>query len=255
MAGVGDSRHLLPDYDPDDEVPSSSPQEVLDLLDRQASLLVSVSTNGARFGTVERKYKTGQRRLKSAVRRLGVPTPFPYEDVWEWHGYYSQHLPKYFQRRDHIRELAKPAREALERLIEGGSVSDSGSPGLASWSDLDSRVEGVVEELRAADSRDDLQDVGRRCREILIDAGKLLADPHLVPEGAEAPKAADAKAWLDLYLAKHGGGRSHKELRAFVPVAWDLAQKVTHGDITRVDAYAAAQATLLIVRTLQQMAS
>lgn len=249
-----DSRHLLPDYDPDDEVPASSPQDVLDLLDRQASLLVSVSTNGARIETVERKYNTGQRQLKAALRRLKMPVPFPYDDVWEWHGYYAQHLPKYFQRRDHVRELAKPAREALERLIEGGSVSDSGGPGLASWSDLDARVEGVVAELRAASTLDDLQDVGRRCREILIDAGKLLAN-DLVPTGFEAPQAANAKAWLDLYLAKRAGGRSHKELRAFVPAAWDLAQKVTHGDITRVDAYAAAQATVLIVRTLQQMAS
>ncbi len=40
-----------------------------------------------------------------------------------------------------------------------------------------------------------------------------------------------------------------------MPVAWDLAQKVTHGDIDRVDAYAAAQATVLVVRVLQQLAS
>jgi hypothetical protein len=40
-----------------------------------------------------------------------------------------------------------------------------------------------------------------------------------------------------------------------LPVAWDLAQKVTHGDIEQVDAYAAAQATLLVVRVLQQLAA
>lgn len=36
--------------------------------------------------------------------------------------------------------------------------------------------------------------------------------------------------------------------------AWDLAQKVTHGDLDRVDAFAAAQATVLVVRTLQELA-
>jgi len=42
-------------------------------------------------------------------------------------------------------------------------------------------------------------------------------------------------------------------LRAFVPTTWDLAQKVIHGDISRVDAYAAAQATVPLVRVLQQL--
>ncbi len=82
----------------------------------------------------------------------------------------------------------------------------------------------------------------------------MLADPGLVPPGREAPKAGDGKAWLDLFLASTARGSSHPELRAFVPVTWDLAQKVTHGDVDRVDAYAAAQATVLLVRVLQQLA-
>jgi len=72
--------------------------------------------------------------------------------------------------------------------------------------------------------------------------------------GADAPKSGDAKAWLELSLLARAAGRSHRELRAFVPTAWDLAQKVTHGDVDRVDTYAAAQATVLVVRVLQQLA-
>jgi len=59
---------------------------------------------------------------------------------------------------------------------------------------------------------------------------------------------------LELFLLARAAGRSHRELRAFVPTAWDLAQKVTHGDVDRVDTYAAAQATVLLVRVLQQLA-
>lgn len=95
--------------------------------------------------------------------------------------------------------------------------------------------------------------MGRR-REVLIDVARLLATPDLVPVGSEAPKVADANAWLELLIRSHAGGTSHRELRAFVP-AWDLAQKVTHGDVGRVDAYAAAQATVLLARTLQQLAA
>ena len=43
-------------------------------------------------------------------------------------------------------------------------------------------------------------------------------------------------------------------LRKFIRAAWELAQTVTHGDTERVEAFAAAQATVLIVRTLQALA-
>lgn len=34
---------------------------------------------------------------------------------------------------------------------------------------------------------------------------------------------------------------------------WDLAQKVTHGDIADVDAFAAAQAAVMVARTAQKL--
>jgi len=103
-------------------------------------------------------------------------------------------------------------------------------------------------------SRDDPQDVGRRAREILIDCSRLLADPSLVPAGQPFPKAAVAKTWLDLFLAARASGSNRDELRRFIRAAWDLAQTVTHGDIERVEAIAAAPATVLVVRTLQTLA-
>lgn len=125
-------------------------------------------------------------------------------------------------------------------------MEDPGSAEGETWTKLELRLRGIMSELSTATTLDDMQDVGRRCREVLIDAGKLLADPSLVPEGGVTPQAANAKGWLDLFLSVHAVGRTHRELRAFVPVCWDLAQKVTHGDVDRVDVYAAAQATVLV---------
>ena len=159
----------------------------------------------------------------------------------------------------------KKLRDLIARLDLAGepeevqpdlSITDPGpSPGGATWADLDSRVAGLSSELIGAASRDDIQDVGRRAREILIDCARLIADPALVPEGQPIPKSADAKAWLDLFLAARAGGSTREELRRLVRAAWELAQKVTHGGLGRVDAFAAAQATVLVVRTLQQLAS
>lgn len=228
---------------------------LLELLNAQASLLVSVGTGGPKIDQVNAKYLRRRRQLNAALKARGIEPPFPYDDLWAWYGHYSQHIPGYAGRRQHIAAQSAAARGALELALEGVQVSDPGPAGVPTWAALDGRVEGVVTELRSAQTLDDLQDVGRRCREILIDTARLLADPTLVPSSEEAPKAGDAKAWLELFLRGRAAGRSHRELRAFIPVAWDLAQKVTHGDVERVDAYAAAQATVLVVRSLQQLAS
>lgn len=228
---------------------------LLELLDLQAALLVSVATRGPRIADVNEGYKRRRRKLDAALRARGIQSPFPYDDLWGWHGYWSQHFSTYAERRAHIAMQAVPARDAIEHALEGKQVSDPGAAGHPTWAALDLRVDGVVSELRSASTLDDLQDVGRRCREILIDTARLLADPALVPPGREAPRAADAKAWLEQLLAARASGRGHRELRAFIPVAWDLAQKVTHGDIEPVDAFAAAQATVLLVRCLQMLST
>lgn len=241
--------------EPEPEPDETSIGGLIELMEKQAALIVSVGTGGDPIANVNGKYKARRSKLNAGMRKLRLKPPFPWDDLWEWYGYYSQNLGTYAERRIHVAGLTKPVREQLERMLEGAQVADPGGTGPATtWGALDSRVEGVVSELWNANTVDDLQDVGRRCREILIDTAKLLADPALVPAGATAPKAADAKAWLDLFLAAEAAGSERKELRAFIRVAWDLAQKVTHGTVERVEAYAAAQATVLVVRSLQQLA-
>jgi hypothetical protein len=241
--------------EPDEDLDPSTVDGLLALLEAQAALLVDVATGGSQIDRVNHRYKRRRRALNEGLRARGLAAPFPFEDLWAWRGdWKSREIGTYQGRRDRIAELGRPTRHALEAALAGIQVEDPGGVPDPTWADLDQRLAGVVLELGTAATHDDLQDVGRRCREILIDAARLLADPSLVPDGADAPKAADAKGWLDLFLVRYAQGRTHRELRAFVPVAWDLAQKVTHGDIERVDAFAAAQATVLVVRVLQQLA-
>jgi hypothetical protein len=105
----------------------------------------------------------------------------------------DRQLAGYEPWRAKIRELAAPVIAALERATQRPSVSDPGS-GTPAWADLDARLAGLSAELDGALSRDDLQDVGRRAREVLIDCAALLADPPLVPAGHVTPKAGNAKA-------------------------------------------------------------
>jgi len=97
--------------------------------------------------------------------------------------------------------------------------------------------------------------VGRRAREILIDLAALVFTDDLVDPRALAPKKADAKARLHIFLDAHATGAAHAELRQLVRTVWDLAQKVTHSeDVGRVDAFAVSQATVFLVRVFGELA-
>jgi transcriptional regulator of NAD metabolism len=241
----------VPEPEPDLTEVGSLVQE----LERQAALLISVATGGPRIEAVQAEYTHRRQRLLGALARRGLDYPFPWTDLWSWYGHWSANLPGYASRRTHVRELVAPTLDALERQQSGLAVTDPRAGAVPSWADLDGRVAGIVTELATATTPDDLQDVGRRSREVLIDCAQLLAEPSLVPPGATAPKDADAKAWLDLFMAKHAAGSSRDELRKLIRAAWDLSQKVTHGDLGHIDAFAAAQATVLVIRVLQELAT
>lgn len=248
-----DIDHLL---DPDalTESPICTLPELRALLEKLASLLVSVSTGGPEIKTVNARYKSGARVLKMNLSRLNIENPFPWEDLWEWHGYYRAETTQYHERRTLIREAKKTALDALERYEAGEGLVDEAPYSVPSaWVDIEARLAAMRTEFAQASDQDDWQDVGRRCREILIDVGKLIAQLGLAPDGDEEPKAADAKAWIETLTNKHLPGRSKQEMRKVVRDAWDLCQKVTHGDVSRIDSLIAAQATILVVRVCHEL--
>jgi hypothetical protein len=249
---------MYPPFGGEPEPHLSTVDALIDELELQAALLIAVATDGGvdvRDKRAQRQYRDRRRRLVNALDERGLAYPFTWQDLSQWHGHWrAKGLRTYHQREVTIQELVDPTIEALEQQGSSLQVSDPGS-GPLEWADLDARLDDLRDELNGAISRDDLQDVGRRSREILIECAQLLADPSLVPDGEASPKDADAKAWLNLFLTAYASGSHRDELRRFIRATWELAQTVTHGDIDRVEAFAAAQATVLIVRTLQALAA
>ena len=82
---------------------------------------------------------------------------------------------------------SRPSSSRWSAERSGLTVRDPGS-GPLTWGELDVRLAGLAAELERAVSRDDLQDVGRRAREILIDCARLLADPSFVPGRSDCPE-------------------------------------------------------------------
>jgi hypothetical protein len=228
--------------------------EVRAELQKQAALIVDTGTGGRGFNEVDEDYRARHALLAANLRRLGVELPYPWASLWDWHGYYALELPSYQSRRADIRTRTRAALDALDAIESHGEVHDPApDDDTPSWEGVNVRVAALLTEFGGARDKDTWQDVGRRSREIIIDLGKLIADPTFVAAGVATPKLADARAWFDLFLAVRAVGSEHAELRSLMRATWDLAQKVTHGDIGDVDAYACAQAVVLLVRTTQRL--
>lgn len=150
-----------------------------------------------------------------------------------------------------LRTLKVTQGDATTALLDW--TARTGGVGQA-WADLEVRLAGLKAELDTAETKDDLQDAGRRCREVLIDAANAVFTDSMVPEGTPVPSMKDAKVRIDMALARLIPGPAFDELRSLVNSVWRLAQATTHSDnVTHPHAYASAQATVLLVRTLQEI--
>lgn len=234
------------------------PDEIAVEIEAQATLLVDVATGGPRIDDVNEDYKSRRRLIVPELVRRGLEYPFPWADLWDWYESYSEEPGGYRARRSRIRKLATPLVERLHELASDPGIDDLGGPGEQStdWTQIEGRLASMRQELAQAVSLDDLQDVGRRCREVVIDAARHVFDTSMVPDGADTPGTRDAKAMIELFIASRAGGSSRGALRAVVRSSHTLMQTVTHSaSISRADTIACRSATVLIVRTLQQLES
>jgi hypothetical protein len=227
---------------------------LIDELERQAALLAAVATGGPRIDDVKREYRDRRRRLAAALERRGLEYPFPWPDLWQWYGILDRQPGGVRPLRAKIRELAAPVIEALERQRSGLSVTDPGS-GPLTWADLDARLAGLSAELDGALSRDDLQDVG---------AGPARSSSIAPPcwrtrrwcqparfrprRGTRRPgSASSSQCGRQVALGKNCGALSAPPGSG--PEGHER-QPRAHRDLRR-----SAQATVLVVRTLQALAA
>jgi hypothetical protein len=119
---------------------------------------------------------------------------------------------------------------------------------------LQRRLDGLRTAAHEAVSREDFQDVGRRCRAILIDLASLVYTPEMLPPSeTDHPGAADAETRLAYATAALIGRHGHEHRRALIRDACGLADTITRSSSARhVDALAAVQATVLLVGTFEQ---
>jgi hypothetical protein len=185
------------------EVRASRLNELIRLLQEQRDVLIDVATGGARIDDVNKEYQEHRRRIRNQLARSGIEDPIPWDDLWRWYAYWSSELPTYAERRVYIAEIIDPLLERIEEIsyTEEPIVEDLLGPSTAPhWRDLEARLGGTQRELMDATTKDDFQDVGRRCREVLIDLGNVVFDESSLAEGEVLPGRNDAKARIGFFL-------------------------------------------------------
>ena len=146
------------------------------------------------------------------------------------------------------RERAEP-----EAVAPRGPTSDVG------WLDVEDEVRQLTERLRTAYTVSDYQDIGLRCRTILITLGRLGFDPmRHAREGERPPKGDNAKERLARIVAVELTEADEVKLGALVATAcantWSAACELVHDrSAGRSKATIVAGSTLFVVRAIRQI--
>ena len=135
--------------------PTASIPQLVELVERQANVIVATGTGQGRFDDFDADYQRNDRVLAAQFKRLGLTPPFPWRSLWEWHGYYSQELPTYASRRTHVATLKREALDQLEEQANGVTVHDP-AVGVSSptWDAINLRVRGLINEYTGARDKD-----------------------------------------------------------------------------------------------------
>ena len=97
------------------------------------------------------------------------------------------------------------------------------------------KLQSAFEELSNADSTEDYQDVGLRCRDAILLFADAVYSPDFVSEREDPPKAGDAKSRIELTLSHFGQLAGSEALRDLVKTCWTYAMRVQHNQASASD--------------------
>lgn len=201
---------------------------IIEEIEAQRDLMVSVSTGGSRIQEVNDEYKARRQRIRVGLERLGIKDPNPYSDLWRWYGKWSGgDLPSYQSRRVYISDLYDPLVEKLQKRDTQMATPLFEEP--TGWIRVDRGVDKIREKLETSSSEEDYQTVGLLCREVLISLAQAVYDPRLhTPPSSSLPSETDFKRMIEAYLSNTMGGSSNEVARKHARASLDLANDLVH---------------------------
>lgn len=224
-----------------------SQQELLKHINYLKNILISVSTGGPRIQSVEPQYKQTYEYVKRQLKRIDVDNPNDYDSLWNWHGKWSNNIPSYQGRRDHINEMYKPLIDILSE-VEDTRIVDI-RVDLQGWDKINRSIGEIKNRERQAQNEEQFQAVGMLCRELIITLAQTIFDSTKHPSiDGTAISKTDAKRMLEAYVAVVLAGNESEELRAYARTTNKFANTLTHKrTATKKEMMLCTSATLALI--------
>ncbi|QAB14951.1 hypothetical protein [Hydrogenovibrio thermophilus] len=205
-----------------------SVEELLELLEQQKAMMISVSTGGPMIKTVNSEYKERAEMIEEGLLERGMVNTNQFEDLWTWHGKWSDgSLPNYASRRKFVSELFGPMLEAVKNLKS--KVINPVFEEPTGWGRVDRSVGEIKLRLTQASTEEQYQAIGLLCRETLISIAQevFIEEVHPILDGVTVSKT-DAKRMLEAYIAHELSGSSNEQVRKHAKASLALANDLTH---------------------------
>ncbi len=205
-----------------------SHEELIKLLESQKSLMVSVSTGGARIQSVNDEYQLKFKKTSEGLIERGLENLNPFKDLWEWYGKWSDGtLSTYQSRRKFLGDMFDPLIETIK-----GMESVSVNPVFeepTGWHRVDRSMGEIKLRLAKASTEEHFQGIGLLARETLISLAQAVyvSELHPILDGTVASKT-DAKRMLDAYIAVELEGKPNENIRKHARASLDMANDLTH---------------------------
>ena len=202
-------------------------EELIHEIDDLKSVLVSVSTGGARIQDVNDSYKSKYLDVHEKFEKIGLDDPNQFNDLWSWYGRWSQgDLPHYADRRVFVRNMYQETIDTIQKSVST-MLSDSYEP--TGWERVDRTIYEMKRRFSVANTEEQFQAIGMLGRETLITIAQQVfnKDLHKTDDGI-VPSDTDSKRMLDAFLNYSLTGPSNERQRKFAKASVDLANQLTH---------------------------
>lgn len=201
---------------------------LLDILEQQKALMISVSTGGPQIKSVNTEYQSRNDKIQSGLEERNIKHTNKYGDLWAWYGKWSDgSLPKYQSRREYISNIFDPLISSVRNLDQKSLNPVFEEP--TGWVRVDRGVGEIKLRLVQSNTEEQFQSIGLLCREALISLAQVvfLEEEHKTLDGVKASET-DAKRMLEACIAHTLPGSSNENIRRHARASLALANDLTH---------------------------
>lgn len=204
-------------------------QELRKLLHAECDLLINVAVREVGIREAETEYRKQYREIQRLSKELGFDHNNPHFSLWGFWSYIKD-WGTYSDRREEIFGIYAQKFKALDELEESAvKVGSDLIQDLSGWPTVDSQTAELKKVVTKASTTLDWQDVGFRCRSILLSlCNTLFVEDRHQPADSDPIKGDDFKQKMEQVIKVELGGKDHERLRSLVRATWSYVSEVGH---------------------------